>query len=137
MSSTLKEDESGEPLHVQQRRQSDAFRKEWEAHDHGFEPRVSVSRSIVAITSDTDRRYFLGGGERGDQFGNIEPGLRAVFGRSYAAEPDELVEQLRGDEAVEAADTLLITVPTQLGVEYNAHLLESILTHVAPELGWR
>lgn len=137
MSSTLKEDESGEPFHVQQRRQIDAFREEWAHHDHGVEPRVSVSRSIVAITSDTDRRYFLGGGERGDQFGAIEPGSRAVFGRSYTDEPDALVEQLRGDEAVAAADTLLITVPTQLGVEYNAHLLESILTHVAPELGWR
>lgn len=137
MSSTLKADESGEPLHVQQRRQIEAFREEWARHDHGFEPRVSVSRSIVAITSDTDRRYFMGGGEREDQFGQIEPGSRAVFGRSYAAEPDQLVDQLRGDEAIREADTLLITVPTQLGVDYNAHLLESILTHVAPELGWR
>lgn len=137
MSSTLKEDESGEPLHVQQRRQIEAFREEWAQHDHGFAPRVSVSRSIVAITNDTDRRYFIGGGEREDQFGQIEPGSRAVFGRSYAAEPDQLVDQLRRDEAIEAADTLLITVPTQLGVDYNAHLLESILTHVAPELGWR
>ena len=137
MSSTLKEDESGEPLHIQQRRQIEAFRDEWARHDHGFEPRVSVSRSIVAITNDTDRRYFLGGGDREDQFGSIEPGLRAVFGRSYAAEPDVLVEQLARDEAIRAADTLLITVPTQLGVDYNVHLLEAILTHVAPELGWR
>lgn len=137
MSSTLKADESGEPLHVQQRRQIEAFREEWARHDHGFAPRVSVSRTIVAITSDADRRYFLGGGQRGDQFGDIEPGLRAVFGRSYAAEPEELIEQLRADEAIRAADTLLVTVPTQLGVDYNAHLLESILTHVAPELGWR
>jgi hypothetical protein len=38
---------------------------------------------------------------------------------------------------VEAADTLLLTVPNQLGVEYNAHAIESILRHVAPELGWR
>lgn len=45
MSSTLKADESGEPLHVQQRRQIEAFREEWARHDHGFEPRVSVSRS--------------------------------------------------------------------------------------------
>lgn len=137
MSSTLKADETGEPLHVQQRRQIEAFREEWGRHDHGFEPRVSVSRSIVAITSDADRRHFLGGGQRGDQFGDIEPGLRAVFGRSYAAEPDQLVEQLRADEAIAAADTLLVTVPTQLGVDYNAHLLDSILAHVAPELGWR
>ena len=35
------------------------------------------------------------------------------------------------------ADTLLLTIPNQLGVAYNAHVLESILTYVAPELGWR
>lgn len=137
MSSTLKADESGEPLHVQQRRQIEAFRHEWDLHEHGFDPRVSVSRSIVAITDDRDRRYFLGGGGRRDQFGEIEPGQRAVFGRSYTAEPDVLVEDLSRDEALEAADTVLITVPTQLGVEYNVHLIESILTQVAPALGWR
>ncbi len=137
MSSTLKVDESGEPLHVQQRRQIEAFRDEWSRYEHDFEPRVSVSRSIVAITDGRDRRYFLGGGDRRDQFGEIEPGRRAVFGRSYAAEPDVLIEELSRDEALEAADTVLITVPTQLGVDYNAHLLESILTHVAPALGWR
>ncbi|MGD8214229.1 LLM class flavin-dependent oxidoreductase [Aestuariimicrobium sp. Y1814] len=136
MSSTLKDDETGEPFHVQQRRQIEAFRDEWAEHDHGFEPRVSVSRSIFAITSEQDRRYFLGGGDRRDQFGSIA-GVRSVFGRTYADEPDALVEQLREDEAIAAADTLLLTVPTQLGVEYNAHLIESVLTHVAPELGWR
>ncbi|HNA99055.1 MAG TPA: LLM class flavin-dependent oxidoreductase, partial [Marmoricola sp.] len=59
------------------------------------------------------------------------------FGRSYAAEPDVLVDQLRADTAIEAADTLMLTIPNQIGVDYNAHVLESILTHVAPELGWR
>lgn len=137
MSSTLKSDESGEPLHVQQRRQIEAFREEWGRHDHGFDPRVSVSRSIVAITDDRDRRFFLGGGERRDQFGEIEPGQRAVFGRTYAAEPDVLVDELSRDEALQDADTILVTVPTQLGVEYNIHLIESILTEVAPALGWR
>ncbi|HRN30024.1 MAG TPA: LLM class flavin-dependent oxidoreductase, partial [Terrimesophilobacter sp.] len=52
-------------------------------------------------------------------------------------EPDVLIEQLREDEAIAAADTLLLTIPSQLGVDYNAHVLESILTHVAPGLGWR
>ncbi|GAA4283883.1 LLM class flavin-dependent oxidoreductase [Brevibacterium daeguense] len=137
MSSTLKDDESGEAFHVQQRRQIDAFRDEWSAHDHGFEARVSVSRSIFAIVDDRDRTYFLGSGERADQFGSVGPGNCSVFGRSYADEPDALVEQLRADEAVAAADMLLLTVPNQLGVDYNAHLIESILTHVAPALGWR
>lgn len=137
MSSTLKDDESGEPFHVQQRKQIEAFRAEWAEHGHGFEPRVSVSRSIFAIVDDRDRKYFLGSGERNDQFGSVGPGNRSVFGRSYADEPDALIEQLRGDEAIEAADTLLLTVPNQLGVDYNTHVLEAILTHVAPALGWR
>ena len=137
MSSTLKDDESGEPFHVQQRKQIDAFREEWAAQGHGFEPRVSVSRSIFAITDDRDRRYFLGSGERGDQFGSVGPGNRSVFGRSYADEPDALVAQLKDDEGIRAADTLLLTVPTQLGVDYNTHVIEAILTQVAPDLGWR
>ncbi|QGH68173.1 LLM class flavin-dependent oxidoreductase [Pseudactinotalea sp. HY158] len=136
MSSTLKDDESGEPLHVQQRRQIEAFRTEWARHDHGFEPRVSVSRSIFAITSDEDRRLLLGSGDRADLFGSIG-GVRSVFGRTYADEPEALVDQLRADEAIAAADTLLLTVPSQLGVDYNAHILGAILTHVAPGLGWR
>lgn len=136
MSSTLKDDESGEPFHVQQAKQIRAFREEWAKHEHGFEPRVSVSRSIFAIVDDRDRRYFLGSGERDDQFGYIDS-TRSVFGRSYAGEPDELIEELAGDEAIAEADTLLLTVPNQLGVDYNAHAIESILTHVAPGLGWR
>jgi alkanesulfonate monooxygenase SsuD/methylene tetrahydromethanopterin reductase-like flavin-dependent oxidoreductase (luciferase family) len=136
MSSTLKEDESGEPLHVQQRRQIEAFREAWKEAGHEREPRVSVSRSIFALVSDEDRAYF--GAERNDsdQIGVID-NYRAVFGRSYADEPDRLIERLREDEAIAAADTLLLTVPNQLGVSYNAHVIESILTHVAPGLGWR
>lgn len=136
MSSTLKDDETGEPFHVQQAKQIRAFRDEWAKQDHDFEPRVSVSRSIFAIVDDLDRRYFLGSGDGDDQFGLID-NTRSVFGRSYAAEPDELVEQLRGDEAIAEADTLLLTVPNQLGVAWNTSQLESILTLVAPDLGWR
>ncbi len=58
------------------------------------------------------------------------------FGRSYAAEPDVLIDQLKGDEAIAEADTLLLTIPNQLGVAYNAHVIEAILTHVAPAMGW-
>ena len=137
MSSTLKDDESGEPFHIQQRQQIEAFREEWARHDHGFDPRVSVSRSIIPIVSAQDRAYFLGQRDSHDQFGMIDEKTRAVFGRSYAAEPQELVEELTRDTAVQAADTVLITVPNQLGVEYNAHLMESLVKHVAPELGWR
>ncbi len=63
--------------------------------------------------------------------------MRATFGKTYAAEPDRLVEQLSQDEAVAEADTVLLTVPNQLGVDYNTHVLESVVQHVAPALGWR
>jgi alkanesulfonate monooxygenase SsuD/methylene tetrahydromethanopterin reductase-like flavin-dependent oxidoreductase (luciferase family) len=134
-SSTLKADESGEPFHVQQARQIRKYREAWVAAGHARAPRVSVSRSIFAIVSDTDRAYF-GQDRSSDQVGVID-NMRAVFGRSYAAEPDRLVEELRADEAIAEADTILLTVPNQLGVAYNAHVIESILAHVAPALGWR
>ena len=136
-SSTLKTDETGEPLHVQQRKQIEAYRKAWQEAGHRREPRVSVSRSIFALVDDRDRAYFGRDGDDQDKIGYIDPSTRAIFGRSYAAAPDKLVEQLAADEAIAAADTLLLTVPNQLGVEYNAHALESILKYVAPELGWR
>ena len=104
---------------------------------HEREPRVSVSRSIFALTDERDWAYFGGRGTDEDQIGYIDASTQAIFGRSYAAEPDKLIEQLKEDEAIAAADTLLLTVPNQLGVEYNAHVIESVLTHVAPGLGWR
>ena len=136
-SSTLKTDETGEPLHVQQAAQIRAYKAAWKEAGHKREPRVSVSRSIFALVNDLDRAYFGRAGQDEDQVGFIDEKTRAVFGRSYAAEPDVLIEQLKKDEAIAEADTLLLTVPNQLGVDYNAHVIESILTHVAPALGWR
>ncbi|HET6154093.1 MAG TPA: LLM class flavin-dependent oxidoreductase [Marmoricola sp.] len=136
MSSTLKVDESGEPFHVQQRKQIEAFREAWAEAGHEREPRVSVSRSIFPLVTDLDRAYFGQGRDEGDQIGQIDD-FQAIFGRSYAAEPDALIRQLEQDEAIAAADTLLLTVPNQLGVDYNAHVIESLLSDVAPALGWR
>jgi alkanesulfonate monooxygenase SsuD/methylene tetrahydromethanopterin reductase-like flavin-dependent oxidoreductase (luciferase family) len=136
-SSTLKIDETGEPFHVQQAEQIRIFRAAWKAAGHAREPRVSVSRSIFALTDDRDRMYFGDGDESQDQIGFLSEKERAIFGRSYAAEPDVLIEQLRQDQAIAEADTLLLTVPNQLGVEYNAHVIEAILKYVAPGLGWR
>ncbi len=134
-SSTLKTDETGEPFHIQQAAQIRAYREAWKAAGHQREPRVSVSRSIFALMDDRDRAYF-GGDQDSDHIGFIDE-KRAIFGRSYAAEPDVLVRQLREDEAIAEADTLLLTVPNQLGVDYNAHVIEAILNHVAPALSWR
>lgn len=136
-SSTLKFDETGEPLHIQQAKQIRAFRAAWKEAGHDWEPRVSVSRSIFALVNDQDRAYFGGSGESSDSIGYLDESTRAVFGRSYAAEPDKLIAELAKDEAIAEADTLLLTVPNQLGVDYNAHVIEAILTHVAPGLGWR
>ncbi len=136
-SSTLKFDESGEPLHVQQAAQIRAFRKAWAEAGHTRTPRVSVSRSIFALMNDRDRAYFGSDEEPQDSIGFLDATTRAVFGRSYAAEPDVLIEQLRQDEALTEADTILLTIPNQLGVAYNVHVMESILTHIAPGLGWR
>lgn len=136
-SSTLKFDESGEPLHIQQAAQIRAYRAAWTEAGHNRNPRVSVSRSIFALVNDLDRAYFGREGQETDQIGLIDAKTRAVFGRGYAAEPDVLIEQLRKDEAVAEADTLLLTIPNQLGVAYNVHVMESILTTVAPALAWR
>lgn len=136
-SSTLKDDETGEPFHIQQAKQIRAYREAWKAAGHTREPRVSVSRSIFALVDERDRAYFGRGNESSDQIGFLDEKTRAIFGRSYAATPDVLIEELRKDEAIAEADTLLLTVPNQLGVDYNAHVIEAILKHVAPALGWR
>lgn len=136
-SSTLKYDESAKPFHVQQAEQIRMFKEAWEKAGHQRQPRISVSRSIFALVTEQDHYYFGQEANRVDQVGVIEKGRRAIFGRSYAAEPDQLVEELAKDEAIKEADTLLLTVPNTLGVEYNVHLLSSILNYVAPALGWR
>ena len=137
MSSTLMTEDAGVPFHELQAEQIRIFRDAWAAAGHAREPRVSVSRSIFALVDDQDRAFFGRGNQDRDQVGYIDAETKAIFGRSYAAEPDELVRELAKDTAIEAADTLLLTVPNQLGVEYNAHAIESILKYVAPDLGWR
>jgi alkanesulfonate monooxygenase SsuD/methylene tetrahydromethanopterin reductase-like flavin-dependent oxidoreductase (luciferase family) len=136
MSSTLVFDETGKPFHVQQAEQIRAFKDAWTAAGHTRTPRVSVSRSIFPLINDMDRMYF-GGSEMTDHFGYIEPTKRAAFGRTYADEPEVLIEELKKDEGIAEADTLLLTVPNQLGVAYNAHVIEAVLKHLAPALGWR
>ncbi|HXT09206.1 MAG TPA: LLM class flavin-dependent oxidoreductase [Roseiarcus sp.] len=136
-SSTLKDDETGEAFHVQQAAQIRVFREAWKAAGHTRPPRVSVSRSILPLVDDRDRRFFGRGGQDEDTIGHIDEKTRAIFGRSYAAEPPALIAELAKDEAIAEADTLLLTVPNQLGVDYNAHVVASILRHVAPALGWR
>jgi len=136
MSSTLLTEDTGVPFHQLQAEQIQRYRDAWKLAGHPREPRVSVSRSIFPVVSDLDRAYF--GRETGsrDQVGQLDGG-KARFGKTYAGEPERLVKELAEDEAIAAADTLLLTIPNQLGTDYNAHLIDSVLRTVAPELGWR
>ncbi|GAA1444570.1 LLM class flavin-dependent oxidoreductase [Leifsonia poae] len=138
MSSTLLTEDTGVPFGDLQAEQIRLYREAWAEAGWEREPRVSVSRSILPITNDLDRRYFgaTALGERTDQLGHLDGGI-ARFGKTYAGDPEQIVEELRDDAAVRDADTVLVTVPNQLGVEYNAHLLETIATQIAPALGWR
>src|ERR1700755_2564122 len=86
-SSTLKFDESGEPLHIQQAAQIRAFRAAWAEAGHPRVPRVSVSRSIFALMNDRDRAYIGRGGQEEDKIGFLDETTRAIFGRGYAADP--------------------------------------------------
>ncbi|SNS97288.1 Flavin-dependent oxidoreductase, luciferase family (includes alkanesulfonate monooxygenase SsuD and methylene tetrahydromethanopterin reductase) [Geodermatophilus saharensis] len=134
MSSTLLVEDTGVPFDELQAEQIERYRAAWAAAGWDREPRVSVSRSVVPVVSDLDRAYF---GDRSgeDQVGLLE-GVRARFGKSYVGEPDRLAEELAKDAAVREADTLLLTVPNMLGVEYNATLLENVVRYVAPAIGW-
>jgi alkanesulfonate monooxygenase SsuD/methylene tetrahydromethanopterin reductase-like flavin-dependent oxidoreductase (luciferase family) len=138
MSSTLLTEDTGVPFDELQAEQIAIFRAAWTATGWDREPRVSVSRSVIPIASDLDREYFGNGSSREseDQVGYLE-GTLARFGRSFIGAPDVIAEELSRDVAVRDADTLLLTVPNQLGVEYNARLLKTIADHVAPAIGWQ
>src|SRR5690242_4108205 len=137
MSSTLLLEDTGVPFDELQAEQIAIFRQAWSEAGWTHEPRISVSRSVIPIVTDEDRAYFgARSSEDSDQLGYLD-GAFARFGRSYTGEPDVIAEELARDVAVQAADTLLLTVPNQLGVEYNARLLETIAKEIAPAIGWR
>jgi alkanesulfonate monooxygenase SsuD/methylene tetrahydromethanopterin reductase-like flavin-dependent oxidoreductase (luciferase family) len=138
MSSTLLTEDTGVPFDELQAEQISMFRTAWSEAGHEHTPRVSVSRSVLPIVDDEDRRYFGLSAlrERRDQVGIID-GLVARFGKSYVGEPGAIAEELAADAAVQAADTLLLTVPNQLGVDFNAKLLGNIARYIAPAIGWQ
>lgn len=135
MSSTLVSEATGQSLSDLQFDQIQLYRNAWKEAGHDWTPRVSVSRSIFPIVTDRDRELFGLQGQGGDQIGIIDD-TRTTFGRSYAGSPDELIDQLTQDRAVMDADTLMLTVPNQMGVELNTSILANFAEHVAPALGW-
>ena len=137
MSSTLLTEATGASFGDLQAEQIERYRAAFREAGHTHAPRVSVSRSVFPIVTEQDRRLFgLRPGDGADQIGIID-GHRSTFGRTYTGEPDQLIAQLRADAAVQAADTLMLTIPSQAGVELNLHILESFATHIAPALGWK
>jgi alkanesulfonate monooxygenase SsuD/methylene tetrahydromethanopterin reductase-like flavin-dependent oxidoreductase (luciferase family) len=135
-SSTLLSEDTGVPFGQLQAEQIRLYREAWAEQGWDREPRVSVSRSVLPITEDIDRFYFGGQAqEQEDQIGLLA-GVRSRFGRTYAGEPDQIAAELAADEAVQAADTVLFTVPNQLGVAYNARILGTIARDIAPAIGW-
>ena len=137
MSSTLVSETSSDTLGEVQLQQINHYRQAWREAGHDWAPRISVSRSIFPIIDGTDQRLFGMQGSDSDQVGYLPDVGASIFGRTYAAEPDKLIEQLRADPAVMAADTLLITFPTTMGLDVNTRILENFATHVAPALGWQ
>src|SRR5690348_8944461 len=134
MSSTLLLEDTQVPFDELQAEQIQLFHGAWAKAGHTREPRVSVSRSVIPITSDLDRRLF-GADANEDQVGWLD-GALSRFGRSYTGEPHSIAEELADDAAVQAADTILFTVPSQLGVDYYAAMLETIAREIAPAIGW-
>lgn len=136
MSSTLLTEANGQSFADIQARQIQVYRDAWRAAGHMRTPRVSVSRSVFPVVSKEDF-MFAGpmGDQEQDQIGIID-GYVSTFGKTYAGDPDKLIADLKADAAVQAADTLMLTIPSQLGPEINLRLLENFATHVAPALGW-
>jgi len=77
------------------------------------------THSTLALES-LERCLLWIGDQDVNHIGFFDAKTRAIFARSYAAEPGVLIKELN-----------------QLGVDYNARVIEAILTHVAPALGWR
>ncbi|MBV7391871.1 LLM class flavin-dependent oxidoreductase [Enterococcus sp. ALS3] len=137
-SSTLVNHESNEPFHIQQAKQLRAYKEAWKKAGHDFEPRTLVTRSIQPITTDLDLKLFGRDNEQEDQVGFLAYHQNpSIFGRTFSGEPEKIVKDLAEDEAIKEADTVLVTIPNTLGVEYNLHLLNTIVKDIAPDLGWR
>ncbi|KAB1649743.1 LLM class flavin-dependent oxidoreductase [Pseudoclavibacter endophyticus] len=137
MSSTLLTEATGDAFGDLQAEQIERYRAAYAAAGHTGTPRVSVSRSVFpVVTADDQVFYQLRAGGARDQIGIID-GYESTFGRTYVGEPDALIGALRNDAAVMSADTLKLTIPSQLGVDANLSILGNFATHVAPALGWK
>jgi alkanesulfonate monooxygenase SsuD/methylene tetrahydromethanopterin reductase-like flavin-dependent oxidoreductase (luciferase family) len=140
--------------------QADAIAAYHRLHTGPGRPRTSVSRSILPATSpetarlyaayDAERRQFGPAASR--PAGALDPtSLDSALSPAAAAdthqqrftmspaihgEPADVVEQLLGDPAVQAADDLIAFLPPSFDLEQNLRLISDIAETVAPHLGW-
>lgn len=137
LSSTLLLQDDGRPFHVQQAHQIAQYRAA--RAEAGFDDGLggglaAVTRSAFPLVSDDDRRYFLREQGSSDGVGFLD-GSPARSGPSYVGSPEEVAEMFTADEAIMAADYVLFALPSQLGVDYNVHLLSN-LAEIWRDLGW-
>lgn len=135
MSSTLLLEDTGVPFDQLQSEQLRIFKQAWADAGHEGTPRTSVSRSIIPIIDEQSNYYFglRAQAEGQDQVGILD-GAVSRFGKSYIGEPDKIAEELAQDEAVAEADTLLVTIPNMLGVDFNLRQLQAIVRDIKPAL---
>lgn len=133
MSSTLLLEDRGIPFDQLQLEQIEAFLQTWDEAGWDWDPQTSVSRSIVPLIDEESIMYF-GDGGHGETVGFLD-GHNSRFGPSFVGTPEQLAEDLSHDVALAKADMVLVTVPNQLGVEYNARQLAAIYK-IGTELGW-
>lgn len=92
MSSTLVSETTAQTLGEIQVEQINRYRAAWKEAGHDWTPRVSVSRSIFPIVDGADMQMFGMQTSGSDQVGVLPDVGASTFGRTYAAEPDKLIE---------------------------------------------
>ena len=70
---------------------------------------------VIRHRGPDDDGYLFDGDANEDQVGWLD-GAVSRFGRSYTGDPDRIAEDLAKDAAVQAADMVLLTVPSSASV---------------------
>jgi alkanesulfonate monooxygenase SsuD/methylene tetrahydromethanopterin reductase-like flavin-dependent oxidoreductase (luciferase family) len=128
-----------------------AYRQAWTGH-HGTEPPpVAVAASILPGPSAELRKVYAEydlerrtqGPAASRPSGALTPGLTAELPAGmrmspvHHGHPDEVIEAVRADPGLAAADELIVFLPPAFGLAENVRLLTDLAETVAPALGFR